>query len=132
MSVTWVLYDSSGSPLAHQPSSSSSTLYIEFNSSGFPHLSGYSNEIIDLAEATADQSTATVVLQADSGASGYTLSESLPEPNPSTGYTWSDSSGVVTLVFNVPNVGDPPNNWTFGGRPPIALRMKTKAKRLLQ
>lgn len=129
MSVTWVLYDSSGSPLTHQPSGS--TLNVEYNSSGFPHLSGYSSEIIDLAEGTADQSTATVVLQADSGASGYTLSESLSEPSPNTGYTWSDSSGVVTLVFNVPNTGDPPNNWVFGGRPAIALRMKIRQKRLI-
>lgn len=130
MAVVWTIYDSFGAPLSVQPSGE--TLQLEFTENGFTHLSGQS-ALIDRAEAVGGTSTVTMELRPDEKAvsEGVTLAQDQTDVDPTTNVTWTGgSNGLVTLVFNVPPIGGPNSyDWTFSGRPTIALRIKAKVRR---
>lgn len=134
MSVTWTLKDASGANLSHQPSGGS-PLALKFNSSGYPHLSGYPSEIICTVECEADTSNVSVNLTPDTA--GDTLSEELsraletPSAHGGT-LTWTNgSNGLTTLTTTVSTMVGQQWCWDLGlAEPAVGLKIKLKIKRI--
>ena len=130
--VTWRLLDRHDQPLPHQPRAGS-PLELQYDTTGQTHLARRPAEKIAACECSADTLIVSVSITPDDPKIPR-LSAGLSTPvkvgrHPGR-FMWQDYAAKrVVLTFALPEIAGNEWIWDFRNKPPIALRIKVKAKR---